>query len=308
MTPLQKATAQAIVNLFETGKIRGDYANVTMVVGDKGHLTYGRSQTTLASGNLYLLIADYAAAPGAAFATALKPYLERLKARDLTLDNDATLRGLLRQSGQDDPVMVRVQDAFFDRVYWQPATQSAGASGIATALGIAAVYDSTVHGAWRAMRDRTNQNAGTVATLGEKKWIAAYVATRRAWLAAQDPKTLLPKTVYRMDAFQALIDQSRWELELPLTVRGTTIRASDLEPAEVPVSADPDRILHLATPPMKGEDVKELQQALIARGYSLVADGAFGAKTDAAVKDFQKKKGLKADGVVGPVTRAALGM
>lgn len=37
-------------------------------------------------------------------------------------------------------------------------------------------------------------------------------------------------------------------------------------------------------------------------------DGNFGAKTTEAVKLFQKKNGLTADGVVGPKTRAVLGM
>ena len=65
MDPLQEQTAKAIVNIFETGRLKGDYASVVVASGDAGHLTYGRSQTTLASGNLYLLISSYCSAPGA---------------------------------------------------------------------------------------------------------------------------------------------------------------------------------------------------------------------------------------------------
>jgi peptidoglycan hydrolase-like protein with peptidoglycan-binding domain len=56
-----------------------------------------------------------------------------------------------------------------------------------------------------------------------------------------------------------------------------------------------------------GASVKQLQQALANAGFSPGAiDGDFGAKTDAAVKAFQKAKGLGVDGVVGPKTWSAL--
>lgn len=52
-----------------------------------------------------------------------------------------------------------------------------------------------------------------------------------------------------------------------------------------------------------GEAVKRAQTALNAKGnYGLVVDGVFGAKTKAAVIDFQTKNGLTADGIVGPKT------
>lgn len=52
-----------------------------------------------------------------------------------------------------------------------------------------------------------------------------------------------------------------------------------------------------------GQDVSEIQAKLSAMGYSAgPADGDFGAATVAAVKAFQKDKGLEADGVVGPST------
>ena len=54
----------------------------------------------------------------------------------------------------------------------------------------------------------------------------------------------------------------------------------------------------------KGEDVKTLQRAL----KVTPVDGDFGAKTEAAVKAFQKSKGLFADGVVGEKTWKALGI
>ena len=55
-----------------------------------------------------------------------------------------------------------------------------------------------------------------------------------------------------------------------------------------------------------GDDVKKLQQALNSYGYSLSVDGQFGSKTQAAVKDYQKKNGLSVDGIVGEKTWGSL--
>lgn len=53
----------------------------------------------------------------------------------------------------------------------------------------------------------------------------------------------------------------------------------------------------------RGGEVKELQQRLSKLGYQLgKIDGVYGDKTTAAVKRFQKNRGLKADGVAGPKT------
>jgi peptidoglycan hydrolase-like protein with peptidoglycan-binding domain len=52
--------------------------------------------------------------------------------------------------------------------------------------------------------------------------------------------------------------------------------------------------------------VRTLQYLLRARGQSIAADGIFGPRTDAAVRDFQGDRGLAVDGVVGPNTWSAL--
>jgi chitosanase len=308
LTELQKRTAQAIVNIFETGQVRGDYAKVTLIPGDPGHLTYGRSQTTLASGNLHLLIKDYCETPGAALASRLRRVLPKLAARDTGLDRDMALRDLLAQAGHD-PVMWAVQDGFFDRVYWSPSVLVAEACGIGSALGTAVVYDSHVHGAWRLVRARTEERHGSVTDAGERAWVERYVAERREWLITH-PKPVLHATVYRMDAFATLIQAGAWELALPLRLRGVAIDEETLvAPAPVIVSASEDReqTLFLKKPPLKGADVELVQRALVAAGFPVKVDGVFGKSTEAAVRRFQAQQGLKADGIVGPATRGALG-
>jgi peptidoglycan hydrolase-like protein with peptidoglycan-binding domain len=56
-----------------------------------------------------------------------------------------------------------------------------------------------------------------------------------------------------------------------------------------------------------GKLVEGLQKLLAARGINPgTIDGVFGPKTESAVKRFQEKAGLNADGIAGPKTMAAL--
>ena len=58
-----------------------------------------------------------------------------------------------------------------------------------------------------------------------------------------------------------------------------------------------------------GDQVRKLQSALIAKGYSCGTsgiDGSFGNDTHAAVLKFQADNGLEQDGIVGPKTQAKL--
>ena len=57
----------------------------------------------------------------------------------------------------------------------------------------------------------------------------------------------------------------------------------------------------------RNDQVKALQQALIALGYlEGDADGIFGKNTETAVKAFQKENGLTDDGIAGAQTQSAL--
>jgi murein L,D-transpeptidase YcbB/YkuD len=49
-----------------------------------------------------------------------------------------------------------------------------------------------------------------------------------------------------------------------------------------------------------------LQYLLRARGHSVAVDGLFGPETEAAVRAYQREKGLAVDGIVGPNTWRAL--
>ena len=75
-----------------------------------------------------------------------------------------------------------------------------------------------------------------------------------------------------------------------------------------PVPKTLQRVLGLASPYTKGDDVTLLQRRLVA--LKLLAkdevDGVYGERTERAVKAFQRARKLKVDGVVGAVTWHAL--
>ncbi len=64
-----------------------------------------------------------------------------------------------------------------------------------------------------------------------------------------------------------------------------------------------DRILRRGD---KGDDVKKLQELLNELGYEIKVDGDYGRATKEAVRDFQKKNNLDADGNFGPKTADVL--
>jgi len=299
LTAIQKKTAEAIVNIFETGSVLGDYGNVTLIKGDTGHLTFGRSQTTLGSGNLYKLLRSYCALPAARFGAELTPFLKRFEDIDLSLDHEKHLHNILRAS-VDDAAMRDAQDVFFDQTYWKVAERVAEHLGITIPLGVAVIYDSTVHGSAQPIRDKTNQKAGTLESLGERKWIAAYVQTRHDWLINHTRRDLRA-TVYRMEAFKRLIDLDLWALELPLLVREQEISTVTLSAAPAGCYDGPkpgSRPLALQTPLLRGLDVRLVQLGLSKLGGDVKADGVFGQGSLAAVKAYQTTHNLRVTGAL----------
>jgi len=308
ITELQKKTAQAIVRIFETGKPLGDYGAVTVIPGDTGHLSYGCSQASLTSGNLALLIDAYCYVVGAQYADKLYPFLAAMKRKDTTLDNNSSLKSILKEAG-NDPVMRRVQDDFFDQHFWWPAVATAEAMEIRSALGILTIYDSRIHGSFDLISSRTTQKHGAPIMIGEREWIDRYIWERKEWLGKHSNQ-LLRNTVYRMHTLASLVMMGKWDIGLPLTVRGITITEAILNGGAV------RRTLRLSSPLMQGDDVKDLQGRLnkywseqngVRAGLlRLAEDGSFGQKTDDALRAFQKANNLKSDGICGAMTWAAL--
>lgn len=89
--------------------------------------------------------------------------------------------------------------------------------------------------------------------------------------------------------------RKRWNQAL--SVLGSDVKT---ESAARPVNTTSSTVLRNGS---RGPEVEKLQRAL-----GLKADGIFGSGTEAAVKKYQASKGLVADGIAGPATLKSLGI
>ncbi len=301
LTQTQEMSAKAIVNVFETGSVRGRYGAVSVIAGDTGGLSYGRSQATRGSGTLHDLVQQYCLAPGPRFGDRIEPFLQRMRERDAALDQDLQLKNWLRAAA-DDPVMRDTQDKFFHQRYWRPAMRAAEGLGVTSALGLAVIYDSHIHGSWRTLRDATHARfAGQVAP-DQFSWITAYVDTRLDWLSHHRREDLR-RTTYRMHAFQSLMRNADWHLGLPLFVRGQEISELSLQAPAPGIYSGPapgTRVLALQTPVLRGLDVRLLQLALSLEGEQIDADGVYGRVSANAVARQQAQRGNPSNGTAEP--------
>jgi chitosanase len=100
---------------------------------------------------------------------------------------------------------------------------------------------------------------------------------------------------------------SAWDLPLPIAVHGVEINEASLAGDIAPAGATARRTLRLASPYLRGDDVRALQQALAKNGLANSADGIYGPFTDLLVKNWQSAKSIKEDGA-GPTTLQSLGL
>lgn len=280
LTPFQLKTVRAILNVFESGQIKSRY-DLLVVLKDDAGISFGRSQTTENSGGLHRLLSEYVAASGK-FAAQIKQYLPRLydgKDADLKsemdedgtysggLTNDQGFKDLLQQAAKEDSILRRAQDRYFHQKYLVPAINYAEEIYVKSALGLAIIYDTSIHSGEHAIdrhfskaedgydeenfdpnnylnlisscpyksgelddyRIDANKLADSNSDLGsEQRFLLAYLEYRHRWLSTLRGEAR-KKTVYRMKSLRRLAVAGAWDLKPPFDVWLTfkTVKASE---------------------------------------------------------------------------------
>lgn len=219
----QKRRIEQVINVFETGTVSGDYSIIS-IFHDGPHnirqITYGRSQTT-EYGNLRLLVRRYVDGNGI-YSQNLAQYADLVGSTPLT--DESTFKSLLRKAGREDPIMKRVQDAFFEDVYFKPAMNWADTEKFVLPLSALVIYDSFIHsgGIRWIIRSKFPENTPLLGG-DEMAWISAYVKARHTWLKAH-PRPIVQKTIYRTECFRREINKGNWDLShLPINANGTRV-------------------------------------------------------------------------------------
>jgi chitosanase len=228
LTPGQRAVCERVINVFETGTVLGKYGAIAIFddgPNDIRQITYGRSQTT-EYGNLRELVDRYVTA-GGRFADQLRPFVP-LIGRTALVD-DQNFKDLLRRAGNEDPVMERAQDEFFDVRYFDPAMRWAGSNGFTRALSALVIYDSFIHSG--SILDFLRARFPEVVPVrggSEQTWIRQYVEVRNDWLSTH-PKPAIRASAYRTRDLLREVTAGNWDLAiLPIIANGTPVDAGGL--------------------------------------------------------------------------------
>ena len=120
--------------------------------------------------------------------------------------------------------MQEAQRTVFQRLYWTPVLAQAEAVGVSLPLSLLALYDLAIHsGPGRLAKLRPRFPEWPPSLGGEERlWTRALLQARHDWLTLHR-SAVIRRTTYRTAALLELVEQGRWQLSTPLTVRGVRV-------------------------------------------------------------------------------------
>lgn len=236
-SPVQRAAINAVMSIFETGRLPSpDAYGTATVLPDGAGISYGIHQSTDKSDILDEIMAQYATS-GGKFSAEVAGFLP-----DVTADFSTSLGAghprvqaliaLLRRAGAEDPIMRTTQDNVFRAKLWEPTRVICQGAGLKCALSWLVVYDTVCQSGPSRVTTHRNDFPQLPPAKGgdESAWTRAYIGTRLHWIrefvSQRGPEhtKLVRATDYRAMALDVLADEGRWALVPPFRVKGVTVR------------------------------------------------------------------------------------
>jgi chitosanase len=196
-----------VLNIAEQGTQQIPYGKVEVMADGPNQI----NQVTLSvgftqyGGNLEKVIRAYIKEGGSV------SELANYRMDDKGLPHNATFKGLLKKAGSD-PIMQKVQEELYDKLYIQPAIKWGDSEGFVEPLSHLVICDSFLHSGsvLKFLRNRftekTPKSGGN-----EKVWIVSYVDERHKWLETHSNK-ILRNTTYRTKYYRELAKMEDWKL------------------------------------------------------------------------------------------------
>jgi len=296
---------------------------------DKGIVSYGKHQATLASGTLGTILEKYIKQSKSSAAEQLSGYMDKVRRKDSSLRKDEGFKKALLAAGAD-PLMSTIQDQVFAQNYWPAAEQGARADGLKSPLALVMYYDTNIQGGLETVRKRTAKSmkgkqfseAAFLTEFNHQRDIRLHNLAEEAIKEGETTHaSYLESSRSRVTTLQQLVKagdfQVRGDSKGMLYINGSRVpglgAGSGAGVTPLPGGGTQDRwtlapfmsdIMNkgaVLKRGMRGPAVIDLQQRLNLEP----ADGKFGDGTEKLVRAFHATAGIKlAPGTEGIATKA----
>ena len=290
LTALKDATSgagtdeNALENVFASLKTKQDFINLDNQLKSKpmtgqavGGGSYSSIQDVL---NGELELGDYKSAER------IKNYLKKIGV-------DITFKGVKNTARPEQGIVSVEPNSFVVNVSGKESSNVIGGGIVDTVKSVFSdATKSAVSGVEAALKQFPNSRVYFI--------IDPKTGAQRFFQYTKDGKTLTKKGTWKID-----------NGKMTYSPDGSSASKNKMGIGTVRVAPTEDAVkggTAFVESTMSGDLVRKIQQALINQGYLKIAKATnyFGTKTDAAVRAFQKDKGLKVDGKVGKGTYDAL--
>lgn len=232
--PDAKRRAFQVISSFEnsTTEIQYGYAED---IGDGRGITAGRAGFTSGTGDLLMVVREYAVSQPDDRLASYLPALEAIDKGRVDYGSNPSTEGLdgfeaawSEASARPDQLLNRAQDMVVDQEYFNPAQQRSAEAGVRSALGQLIILDTGIQhgigddrdGLPSILKETEDRYGVPSADVQEQRWLEGFLTVRQEHLEhAEDPDTreAWQESTSRVDALRSILEEGNMDLKPPLS-------------------------------------------------------------------------------------------